>query len=776
MSIKALSDYIFYSKYAKHLPNKQKREVWKETGARVFNMHREFYADKTQDNEELIQLIDFAEKYLLQKRVLGSQRALQFGGAGILKKHERMYNCCSGYIDRPRTFQEAMFLLLCGVGVGFSVQKQHVDKLPTVANRNKEQKTHIIEDSIEGWADALGILMSSYFTKDAPFPEFQGCPVEFDYSRIRPEGAFISWGGIAPGPEGLRKALVKIEKLIERGLKDNLQTKLRPIDYYDILMHASDAVLSGGIRRSATICLFSPDDEDMLNAKVGDWFVANPQRGRSNNSAVLVRHKTSKEKFSGLFDSVKHFGEPGFVWVEDEGITVNPCVEIGMWPEIELNGKVQSGWQFCNLSEINVRKANTKEEFLEACKAASIIGTLQAGYTTFPYLGEVTEAITKREALLGVSMTGMMDHPDISFDEEIQKEGAEAVLYWNEVMANHLNINSAARATCVKPSGSASCLLGTSSGIHPQHAELYIRRVQANKLEFPVNHFKSINPDAVEDSIWSANNTDYSISFLCKVPRGAKVKNKMSAIELLEHVHLTQNTWVEHGTRHKACVKPFLRHNVSNTITVKDEEWIDVENYIFNNKSSFAGISLLAASGDKDYDQAPFTTVYTPAELVRMYGDASMFASGLIVDGLHVFDSLWKACDTVRDLGETINVKKLRERIIEAKEFEFNGIRHLDETSPDAELEQYLADTIDKLELKRDWVRRANQFADRYFDGDTKQMTYCLKDVSNWKKWVDLSREYKEIDWSGVTEESYLIKADTLAAAGCSGGRCLIDI
>ena len=740
LSIKDLQNYTFYSKYARYQQDHKRRETWNETIDRVFDMHRTFYKDKLDNNPDLQEHFDFAEKMLRQKKVLGSQRALQFGGEAILKKNERLYNCTVSYADRSRFFQECLYVLLCGCGAGISVQRHHTDKLPYVYNRNKGKKTHVAEDSIEGWANCLGVLMSSYFATDQTFPEYNGYEVEFDLSNIRPAGSEISWGGIAPGPEGLKNSLNKIKDVIDAHLTENGdQTRLPPIDVYDIIMHMSDAVLSGGIRRSAVIIIFDKDDQAMATAKTGDWFIANPQRGRSNNSAMLVRDETTKQEFAALFESVKNFGEPGFVWAEHRDVVFNPCCEIGMWPQLEDG---TSGWEFCNLSEINMGKVHSEQDFYDACRAASILGTIQAGYTKFDYLGSTTEQIVRKEALLGVSMTGMMDSPEIAFDKKIQKNGAKAVLAINEQVAGMLDINICARSTCIKPSGTASCILGTASGIHPQHAKRYFRRVQANKMEFPVQHFKSINPKAVEHSVWSANNTDDVVTFLCEVPDGSKTKNCLGAIELLEMVHLTQNNWVEYGSRPENSTRDFLRHNVSNTITVKPEEWDDVEKFIFKNRDSFAGISLLPFSGDKDYDQAPFTAVYTPTELVRMYGDSSVFASGLIVDCEHCFDTLFKGCDTVLGIGEQLD-------------------------DPDAK------DDIDHYDLKVDWVRRAKQFAERYFDGDIRQMTYCLKDVSNWKLWCDLKREYEEVDWNSVVEEKETkIKADSIGSAECSGGTC----
>lgn len=767
MSIKALSNYTFYSRYARYNTEKRRRETWEEAVGRVFEMHRIKYADKIAENPELEELMSFAQNMQVKKRVLAAQRSLQFAGDPIFKHELKMFNCLFTHVNRERVFQEIMYSLLCGCGVGFSVQKRHVSQLPKIRANHVDTLTYVVEDSIEGWADAVGALLSSYLEKPKEFSVYAGKNIEFDYSLIRPEGSLIAGQFKAPGPDGLAKALEKVRVLINSRINSldfttgEFANKLRPIDCYDIIMHISDAVLSGGVRRSATLCLFSHDDDEMLNAKIGNWFVSNPQRARSNNSAALLKGSISREEFAKLMKSTKEFGEPGFIWMDDLDIGYNPCVEIGMYP---LTRDGRSGFQGCNLTEINGKWCDTKERFLDACKASAIIGTLQAGYTNFKYLSKESKEIFDEEALLGCSITGMMDNPELLFNEEVQKEAAKYILKINEKVAKLIGINPCARATCVKPAGSTSCVLGTASGIHPHHAKRYIRRVQANKNEFCLKETQARNPLAVEDSVWSTNKTDAVISFLCEVPAGAVVKNQLTAVELLERVKLTQQNWVESGTKLSRCVNPKLRHNVSNTITVKPDEWDDVEKFIYDNQKWFAGISLLPASGDLDYAQAPFSTVLTPGELVREYGDASVFASGLIVDGLNAFDNnLWRACDTVLGYGEDLSTEMLRP--------EYPGKKS------NKELAEYfiLRDQYDAWFNKVDWVRRVNQFAERYFAGDVRRATYCLKHVSLWKTWCDLSREYVEIDWTAAIEESQAyINADTLGAQACSGGACEI--
>lgn len=774
MSIKALSDYTYYSRYARYNKEEKRRENWDEAVTRVFDMHRTKYAKQIEENPELNEYISFAENMQKKKRVLAAQRSLQFAGDPIFRHELKMFNCLTTHIDRERVFQEIMYSLLCGCGVGFSVQKQHVEKLGEiysweerigVGDEKPDRIKYVVEDSIEGWANAVGVLMSSWFKNSwGEFDNYKCKHIDFDFSKIRPEGTLIAGQFKAPGPNGLKRTLEYIHSLISVyafSHSNNPNLKLRPIDCYDIIMHISDAVLSGGVRRSATLCLFSHDDEEMLNAKIGDWFIKNPQRGRSNNSAALLKGHVTKEEFHKLMESTKQFGEPGFIWMDDLDICFNPCVEIAMIPKTK-DGR--SGFQGCNLTEINGKWCDNKEKFLKACEASAIIGTLQAGYTNFKYLAKESKEIFDDEALLGCSITGMMDNPEILFNEELQQEAAKYILSINEKISKLLGINPCARATCVKPAGSTSCVLGTASGIHPHHAKRYIRRVQANKTEFCLQETERVNPSAVEDSVWSSNKTDKVISFLCEVPQGAIVKNQLKAVELLEKVRLTQSNWVEYGTRPERCTNSKMRHNVSNTITVKPDEWDDVENFIFDNQRWFAGISLLAASGDLDYAQAPFATVLTPTELVKEYGDASVFASGLIVDGLAAFDNnLWRACDTVLGYGENLDNDP------EMPEF------------PNKPTVKLLKEYWIKSEIfnawfdKVDWVRRVIQFAERYFDNDVRRATYCMKHVSLWKTWCDLKREYVELDWTQITEEhENHVNADTLAGASCSGGQCEI--
>ena len=725
----AMSDTKFYEGYSRWDDDKERYETWEEAVTRVMNMHREYYQDKM--TPQLGQLIDEAESLYKLKYALGAQRALQFGGEQLRKHQMRMYNCTSTYADRPRFFSELFYVLLCGAGAGFSVQDHHVAKLPDIAERKKQAKGWVVEDSIEGWADALGALMSSYFVGGGQFPEMEGRKVYFDLNNVRPKGAMINGGFKAPGPEPLRKSLDKIEHLIQSRVL-NGHTRLRPIDVYDIAMHAADAVLAGGVRRSATICLFSPTDEDMINAKTGNWFMDNPQRGRSNNSAVIVRDEITKEEFKNIMGSIKEFGEPGFYFVDNKDFTTNPCVEIGMYPQI----KGKTGWQGCNLTEINGGKCTTKEEFFKACRAGAIMGTLQAGYTSFKYLDETTQAIFEREALLGVSVTGWMNNPEVLLDADIQRQGAEIVKSVNKEVAKLLGINAAARTTCVKPSGNASVLLQTSSGIHAEHSPRYLRHIQLNKESEVAQLIAESNPYMVEESVWSSNNTDYCVAFPIMSPEGSLYREDLYGKNLLEKVKLVQQNWVEAGTNTKLCADPNLRHNVSNTVTVMPHMWTEVEDYVYDNRHSFAGISFLAGSGDKDFAQAPNTEVKTEAEIVNTYGKAALFASGLIVDTRKQgFRDLWEA----------------------------TMIAQMDE--------QYRGEMSD---LNKEWIRRFNKFADNYFMGDTKEAEYCLKDVFLLHKWTKIQQNIQPIDFVSQLNQKEFTDIDTMGAIACQGGACEI--
>jgi ribonucleoside-triphosphate reductase len=723
-----MSSAKFYESYSRWDDNLERYESWDESVTRVMDMHRDFYKDKM--TPELSLLIDEAESSYKLKYALGAQRALQFGGEQLLKHQMRMYNCTSTYADRAAYFQELFYILLCGAGAGFSVQNHHVAKIPDIAERKKQAKGWQVEDSIEGWADSLGVLMSSYFVGGGTRPEFEGRKVYFDISGVRPQGAMISGGFKAPGPEPLRKALDKIEHLIQSLVLKGV-TRLSPINVYDISMHAADAVLAGGVRRSATICLFSKDDEEMLTAKTGNWFVDNPQRGRSNNSAVIVRSEITKNEFSNCMKSIKEFGEPGFYFVDNTEHTTNPCVEIGMYPQIDG----ESGWQGCNLTEINGGKCTTKEEFFKACRAGAIMGTLQAGYTDFKYLSETSQRIFEREALLGVSVTGWMNNPNVLFDVDIQKSGAEIVKTVNKEVAELIGINQAARTTCVKPSGNASVLLETASGIHAEHSPKYIRHVQMNKDAEVAQLIAKTNPYMIEESVWSTSRTDYCIGFPVISPEGSLYKEELFGTNLLKKVQQVQQNWVEAGTNEHLCADPTVRHNVSNTVTVPEHMWGEVEDYLFENKDYFAGVSFLSGMGDKDFHQAPMTEVLDEDEIVAKYGRGALFAAGLIVDTRKGFDNLWEATSVAQ------------------MPVEYQG---------------------EISDLRAEWIRRFKKFADNYFMKDTKMAEYCLKDVFLCHKWTKIQQNMNHVDFTYQLTTKKFTDIDTMGSAACVGGACEI--
>lgn len=722
-----MSSAKFFEGYSRWDEKKGRYESWDEAVGRVMNMHRKFYSNKI--TPELTALINEAEQAYKDKYVLGAQRALQFGGDQLLKHQMRLYNCTSSYADRAEFFGEFFYILLCGAGAGVSVQKHHVAKLPKIQNRTKQAKIHAITDDIEGWGTAADVLLSSYFVGGGKHPEYEGRRVYFDTNAIREKGSLISGGFKAPGPEPLRRALDKIEHLLQ-GLVLRGVTTLSPIHVYDICMHLADAVLAGGVRRSATIFLFSIDDDEMMKAKTGNWFQENPQRGRSNNSAVVIRDQITREKFAEIMLSVKQFGEPGFVFFDSTEHATNPCVEIGMLPH--LNGV--SGWQGCNLTELNGAKATSREEFFKACRAGAILGTLQAGYTDFKFVTETTRKIFEREALLGVSVTGWMNNPQVLLDEATLREGAELIKRINKQVAKMLGIRPAARTTCVKPAGNASVLLQTASGVHGEHSPFYIRNTQMNKDSEVAQLIRQLNPHMVEESVWSAGKTDYVISFPVIAPKTSIWREDLYGVNLLEKVALIQRSWIEAGTDIDLCVDPTVRHNVSNTVSVRPDGWDEVEEYLFNNRKSFAGVSLLSSSGDKDYNQAPNTEILDEQEIVRRFGRGSIFASGLIVDAFKGFDNLWDAIYTASQEADTGDKEK--------------------------------------VDMRAEWIRRFRKFAGSYFDGDTKKAEYCLKAVHLLHKWNKIQENLVPIDFVNMLAVAKNIDINTTGATACAGGAC----
>jgi ribonucleoside-triphosphate reductase len=569
--------------------------------------------------------INTAFAHVEAKRGLPSMRSLQFGGEAILQKHARIYNCAFMHIDRLESFRESLYLLLCGCGVGFSVQRQHVAKLPAMGplpTSDVALTTWVVVDTIEGWADSSHELVLA---------SVEGRRIAFDYSDIRPAGAPLrTSGGKAPGPEPLLYVLNKIEKVL-RGAAGR---QLRPIEAYDCLMWGAKAVLSGGIRRSATICLFSADDEKMERAKTGNWFETHPQRSASNNSALIVRSEATRAQFDRLFESQKQFGEPGFYFVENADYGANPCVEIGLNPKLPVNaetaarlrelgytvglgeGEQLSGVQFGNLTTMSAAAAENPARFYELCAQAALIGTLQAGYTDFKYLSPVSRLITNREALLGVSICGILDGPDLLLNLKVLQTGAAVVKAVNLLVARAIGINPAARTTGVKPEGTASLLLGTSSGLHAHHAVRYFRRVQTNKYDPVFQHFKQLNTHMVEDSVYDPHGRTEVVTFPVEGPEFGIYRADLDAATHLEYIRRVQLNWVEAGRRHEDHSRG-LYHNVSCTVTVQPDEWDQVADLIWQYRQSFTGVALLQDCGDKAYAWAPREAVVTSGDIQR---------------------------------------------------------------------------------------------------------------------------------------------------------------
>lgn len=970
-------------------------------------------------------------------------------------------NCSGSYADRPAFFNEFFYILLCGAGAGYSVQKHHIAKLPAIKPRTRHVRTHVIEDSIEGWADALAALMSSFFVGGGVMPQYEGKCVYFDPSLVRRKGSMISGGFLAPGPKPLIDALFKVEAILNERAQFGF---LRPIDVYDISCHVADAVLSGGVRRAATICLFSPDDTEMLNAKTGNWYNLEPQRARSNNSMVLLRNQVTLEFFLKTMESVKQFGEPGFIFVDDLEQVFNPCVEISFFPQIDgesgwqqcvagntklltndgvvdiqdvvdknieiwngenwsfvkpfktgenrelyrvyfgdgsfldatsnhkflvknrfekifrevmtkdlnnenekytlsvprpnvkwnggtiseknaynfgfilgdgnvakrENGKIRkpkaniggkyidadfpltnghysdilkygiknyyfndfsdndntfayrlkyelglpkeifawdlqsiysffAGWidtdgcitksktyriygredkirdgqllltklgiissvnkmsssgtttnkgirnqdvwylqiqpngvmfstksdgplektsynkkgkyqtivkiekldglhdtfcfneenlhqgvfnnvltKQCNLVEGNGAAIKSKEDFFRMCRVAAELGTIQAGYTNFKYVSDATRRITEREALLGVSLTGWMNSPDILLNADTLRKGVEIIMETNKKVAKLLGINPAARATCVKPSGNASTLLGCAPATQGEHSERYLRISQMNKDTPVAKLMVEKNPYMIEESVWSEGKTDYVIMWPVIAPKGSKFKDDLHGTKFLENVKFIQDNWIKPGVNLDLCVNPKINHhNVSNTVTVKNDDWENVAKFVYENREYFAGISFISETGDKDYAQAPFTAVLTPSQIVKKYGDAALFASGLIVDSRNGFRDLWDACNIA------IN----------------NGV-------PAGELK----------DTQSEWIRRFHKFADNFFDGDLKKTEYCMKDVDLLHKWNKIQQTIVPVDFNEHFDQQIMIDVDTMGALACSGPNGSCDI
>jgi ribonucleoside-triphosphate reductase (thioredoxin) len=571
LSSQILSDITVHLKYSRYLKDKKRRETWEEICERNMDMHLKKYPSLAQEIKDLYR------EFVLPKKVLPSMRSLQFGGKPIEIANNRLYNCCFLPIDDYRCFSETMFLLLGGSGVGYSVQKAHIEKLPAIRKPTRTRR-YVIGDSIEGWADSIKALMKAYMCG-------KSLPV-FDFNDIREKGApLITSGGKAPGPQPLHDCLHNVRKVLDQ-VEDGDQ--LTSLQVHDIICYIADAVLAGGIRRAALICLFDMDDEDMLSCKYGSWWELNPQRARANNSAVILRHKVSKDDFSLLWEKIKASGsgEPGIYLTNNSDWGTNPCCEIALRP-----------FQFCNLTEINMHNVESQEDLDARARAAAFLGTLQAGYTDFHYLRDIWRRTTERDALVGVSGTGIASGAVLQLDLE---RASAAVVEENKRVAKLIGIRSAARTTCVKPAGTTSCVLGSSSGIHGWHDPFFVRRMRLGKNEAIYGYLSQNHPELVEDEFFKPK-TQAVVSVPMKAPENAIFRHE-GALNLLERIKHFSDMWIKPGH-----VKGDNSHNVSATVYIKEDEWDEVREWMWANRDSYNGISILPYDGGS-YKQMPFET------------------------------------------------------------------------------------------------------------------------------------------------------------------------
>jgi ribonucleoside-triphosphate reductase len=597
LGLKALSDVTVFSKYAKYLPEVNRRETWDEIVDRYEVMMMKKYPKLKKE------IIENAF-WIREKKVLPSMRALQFAGPALEVNNARGFNCAYLPIDNYHAFSETMFLLLGGSGVGYSVQKHHVNELPEIKKSEKTRK-FLIQDSIIGWADAIKVLMKGYFGL--------GTIPEFDYRDIRPKGArLVTAGGKAPGPEPLKLCIAHVQAILERKQDGD---KLTPLECHDILCHIANSVLAGGIRRSAMICLFDMDDEEMITCKYGNWWELNEQRGRANNSAVLVRGEVSEAQFFDLWKRVElsRSGEPGIYWTNDRDWGTNPCCEIGLRP-----------FQFCNLCEVNVSDVENQKELIERVQVAAFFGTLQAGFTDFHYLRPVWQRTTEKDALLGIGMTGIGSGKILQSQFDL-KRVAKAAKKVNRDLSYHIGTRPAARITCIKPSGTTSCVLGTSSGIHAWHSPFYLRTLRFGKDEEIAKYLMTYHPELCEDDVLRPVDT-LCVRFPIKAPMGSIFRTE-NALDTLERVKKFATEWIipGHDTGENT-------HNVSATVSIDKnrtytfddpeynmevDEWWAVGSWMWRNKEFYNGISVLDFDGGS-YKQAPFEDITEEEYLDRI--------------------------------------------------------------------------------------------------------------------------------------------------------------
>jgi len=755
---KLASDLKLYSDFLGWNDELNRYETWEEACEDVFeNTHAKKYEYCI---EKLRPYLEYAKQLNKEKYFLASQRTLQFRGDDIFKHNLRVYNCTVVYADKPSFLGNAFYLLLCGCGVGVNMMLPFVNRLPKLIKRDKGVKTYLIKDSIEGWAEAAHILLSSYLeTPIIGFEEYQGYKLKFNYNAIRPKGVKVGRRFKAPGAEGIKNSFEKIETLLDGYIETTSSFIFKSIIAYDIFMHLSDAVLSGGVRRSSASIIISTDDIEMINAKIGNWRQHNPQRARSNNSVGLLRGNFSKEDFEYFLNLTNGQSDLGFVFMNNIFEILNPCFEIGFTPlYFDYNNKqlverimasditvldegVQTGIQCCNLNEQNGALLKNKEDLFKSVKAATITGTLQAGYTDFSKLvevGEISQKITEKEALLGISITGWCNSPWL-FDGEILQEAAKLAKQVNEEVAQIIGINPAARITTVKPSGNSSIILECASGIHPEHSKNYFRVITLNKETETAIWLEKNMPFLLEEYVYNPNKTDWGVFLPIENLENTLYKQDLQGIAHLKLIKLVKQNWINFGKTESRCIIPTTSHNVSNTVIKSPEQEKEISDYIFDNQWEFTAVSFISLFGDKDWNQAPNTSVLSFEEIYKKYGKGCLFASGLIVDGLYVFNNdLWAACEHILD-----------------KNISFEGNRIIAFT-------------------KKDWVRRAKKFAKNYFNNNLQEMIYCLKDIHLLHKWESIQRELKPVDFTKILTKPVYLDINTTGAIACYGGTCEI--
>ena len=767
-SKRALSDYIYQSKYSLYREDLGRKEVWEESVERIYQMHLThlgIHAPAALQDEWFMEQLHEAIDYYKQKKFVGSQRNLQFGGEPVLKSSAKSYNCSYSHCDRLEVFRETEWLLLSGCGCGLSVEQAHVDKLPDLLPLEElleESEVFRIPDSIEGWSDAIHRLMEFFFVPGTTRPVF-------DYTDIRPKGSKIAGRFLAPGSDGLRIALDNIRKLLREAVTAG-QRRLSALQCTDIIAHLADSVLSGGVRRSALMILFSPEDEEMVNCKHGDWFSTNPQRARFNMSAALDRGQVAREVYERLFEAMRTSGDPGLYWRDEFGIGCNPCCEIGFRP-VDQYGN--TGWQVCNLVSINGLCCTTEEEFYKICRCASTLATVQATYMDFAYLSPATRNIIESDPLIGVSIGGIMNNPQVLTNPNILSVGAMQVRQQNAKVARILGINPATRTTCVKPDGTVSLLLGMTSGIHGAYAKRYLRSVEANIEEPNLKAYEEANPKAVQPNIFKPT-TDKKIFFPIEESEETLLRSELAGLKLLEYVKLVQQSWVIPGM---TDMNSPIKNNVSNTVDVPNDQWDVVRDWVWENQDYIAGVTFLSSYGDMDLPQAPMCRVATPEEILREYGVGSMFASGLVVEAIEVFGDLWKACESAQGRGEQLFVSDhalvdyLQKNDLDEATITEEERKHILAT-----LNAKLNDKVENLAAKRDIVRRIIKFAANYCRGDVYKAVNLLKSVNNLHLFELLKKTYKPVAWKMVDfGGKRYANADEQASQSCVGGACEIN-